>query len=272
MAVSRRSRPRHLQLRPGHDHDGLCGRRRRADGRRGRILPDCGHDRSQHRRARDDRRFAALRTERGAGCLALAECVHIAVGGARGQPSPDRTDERRDRPGRYRWTSPGGDVTFVLPAGWTGRSTASSGATPTHLELAHYMPGSPDQVTHVYADACKSEGRLEPADPLDGNSPRCPRPSRTRPAPRPGRAGSSGPAGRTIRRAGQMVEIREEPGLDRSTCRYGADRPLRIWADPEETTFFALAPGHWGVAISSARTARRSCSVPTCGRTQPTRR
>ena len=47
---------------------------------------------------------------------------------------------------------------------------------------------------------------------------------------------------------GQMVEIREEPGLDRSTCRYGAEGPLQIWADPEETTFFALAPGHWGVA------------------------
>ena len=63
-------------------------------------------------------------------------------------------------------------VTFVLPDGWTGTDwgIVRNQETPTHFELAHYMPGSPDQVTQVYADACKSEGRLEPVDPLNWNS------------------------------------------------------------------------------------------------------
>ena len=118
----------------------------------------------------DDRRFAALRTERGAGCLALAECVYVAVGGARGQPGPDRTDERRDRgwplsmdvTGRRRHLRPPGRMDRD---GLRHRQELRQ-----RISNFDYMPGIPDQVTHVYADACKSEGRLEPVDPLDGNS------------------------------------------------------------------------------------------------------
>ena len=89
-----------------------------------------------------------------------------------GSPAPIAPTSGTIDPGRYRWTSPGGDVTFVLPARMDrdGLRHRQEHDTPTHFELAHYMPGSPDQVTHVYADACKSEGRLEPVDPLDGNS------------------------------------------------------------------------------------------------------
>ena len=126
--------------------------------------------------------------------------------------------------------------------------------TRTQLELARYMPGSPNEVTHALRRRVQVRG-----------------PTRTRSTGRlvrrsrgPGRHRSrdswfNGTEGVTDPPVGQMVEVREEPGLDRSTCRYGAEGPLQIWADPEETTFFALAPGHWGVACTSSRTTAR-CS------------
>ena len=159
-----------------------------------------------------------------------------------GSPAPIAPTSGTIDPGRYRWTSPGGDVTFVVPAGWTGTDFGIVKNTPTHFELAHYMPGSPDQVTHVYADACKSEGRLEPTDPYLSGA------LEDQAGTEAGTSWFSGPDGFDDQPVGQFTEIREEPGLDRSTCRYGAEGPLQIWADPEETTFFALAPGHWGGA------------------------
>ena len=152
--------------------------------------------------------------------------------------------------GRYQWTSPGGDVTFVLPDGWTGTADGivKDHATSTQVELVHYMPGTPRQVTRVYADACKSEGRLEPTDPLDGNANLLSGALENQVGTAAGTTWFSGPDGVADPPVGQEVEIREEPGLDRSTCRDGAEGPLRVWADPDETTFFALAPGHWGMA------------------------
>jgi hypothetical protein len=169
---------------------------------------------------------------------------------ASGSPAPIAPTSGTIDPGRYRWTSPGGDVTFVLPDGWTGTvyGIVKNHDTPTHLELAHHMPGSPDQVTHVYTDACKSQSRLEPVDPLDGNSNLLSAALENQAGTDAGTSWFNGPDGVTDPPVGQKVEIREEPGLDRSACRYGAEGPLQIWADPEETTFFALAPGHWGVA------------------------
>jgi hypothetical protein len=162
-----------------------------------------------------------------------------------GSPAPIAPTSGTIDPGLYRWTSPDGEVTFVLPDGWTGTDwgIVKNQETPTHFELAHYMPGSPDQVTHVYADACKSEGRLEPVDPADLSSA-----LEEQAGTEAGTSWFNGPDGVVDPPVGQMVEIAEEPGLDRSTCRDGAEGPLRIWADPEETTFFALAPGHRGVA------------------------
>ena len=152
--------------------------------------------------------------------------------------------------GRYQWTSSGGDVTFVVPDGWTGTADGlvRDHDTPSQVELVHYMPGTPSQVTRVYADACKSEGRLEPADPLDGNSNLLSVALENQAGTEAGTTWFNGPDGVADPPVGQEVEIREEPGLDRSACRDGAEGPLWIWADPDETTFFALAPGHWGMA------------------------
>lgn len=148
--------------------------------------------------------------------------------------------------GRYRWSAPGGEVSFDLPDGWTGTpwGVVRNLDTPVHLGLAHYLPGSADEVTHVYADACRSEGRLEP---VVGSE--LPAALEDQAGTEAGTSwyGGFGDAGDPP--TGLMVEIGEEPGLDRSTCRHGSDGPLQIWADPQETTFFALRPGYRGLVF-----------------------
>lgn len=162
-----------------------------------------------------------------------------------GSPAPLAPTSGAIDPGRYRWTSPGGDVTFVVPDGWTATvdGIVRNRETPTHLELARYMPGSSNEVTHVYADACKSEGRLEPVLASDLASA-----LEEQAGTEAGTSWFGGLGQPGDPPAGVMVEIRQEPGLDRSECRYGSEGPLQIWADPAETTFFALPPGHRGMA------------------------
>jgi hypothetical protein len=161
-------------------------------------------------------------------------------------PAPIAPTSGAIDPGRYRWTSPGGEVTFVLPDGWTGAvdGIVKNHDTPTQVYLFPFMPGSQYEVTHVYADACKSEGRLEPIDPDPGFLSAALEQQAGTDA---GTSWFSGPDSITDPPVGQMVEISEEAGLDRSNCRYGSEGPLQIWADPAETSYFALAPGHRGV-------------------------
>ena len=45
------------------------------------------------------------------------------------------------------------------------------------------------------------------------------------------------------------VDLVEAPGVDRGTCRHGADGPLQIWADPAETDYYALAPDVKGTVL-----------------------
>ena len=67
--------------------------------------------------------------------------------------------------GTYAWAWPGGHVAFDLPDGWTaadgGLLLSKHADQPTAVELANWLPGSGYEVTHVYADACKSEGKLQ---------------------------------------------------------------------------------------------------------------
>ena len=190
-----------------------------------------------------------------------------------GSPAPIAPTSEHIDPGRYRWTSPDGEVTFVLPDGWTGTDwgIVKNQETPTHLELAHYMPGSPDQVTHVYADACKSEGRLEPVDPLDGNSNLMSAALENQAGTDAATSWFNGPDGVTDPPVGQKVEIREEPGLDRSTCRDGAAGSAPDLGGSGGNDLLRPRTRPLGAATSSARTARRSCSLPISDRTQPRR-
>jgi hypothetical protein len=171
-------------------------------------------------------------------------------------PSPSASTEPSSRvvplvpstnaiePGRYRWVAPGGEVSMVLPAGWTGFPDGISNGTVAEngswMELGHSLPGNQYQVTHVYADACDSEGRLEPVDPdvesllsaLDEQA-----------STDATIETFSGEGGSPV---GYRVELR--PGPDVDQCRHGQGGPLQIWADPAETGFFAFRPGWWGEA------------------------
>jgi hypothetical protein len=147
-------------------------------------------------------------------------------------------------PGQYApyWSGP--VITFQVPAGWRGASWAAigsgiaKGSEKTEVGWGVSHPDSSHPVTHVYADACRSAGALEPfdgtlqgfVDALDAQ------------------AGTDATvtdvtlAGRPAKR----VDLVQAAGLDRATCRHGAGGPLQIWADPGESDFYAFGPGSRG--------------------------
>ena len=93
------------------------------------------------------------------------------------------------------------------------------------------MPGSPVEVTHVYADACKSEGRLETGRPARRECQSFVRGSRE-----PGRHRGRDELVSGLDRlgdppAGQMVEIREDAG-PRPIRRAGMERRVRCGSGP----------------------------------------
>ena len=146
-------------------------------------------------------------------------------------------------PGRYRWMSANAQVLFTLPDGWTGGAESFIGKnedTPTEATFGHNLPGSRYEVTHVYTDACFSEGALEPiGDTADDLVQALDAQGSTDVVARDIAAGSV---------VGKRIEIREAPAVDRSLCRHGAEGPLQIWADAAENSYFSFSPGHWGVA------------------------
>jgi hypothetical protein len=144
-------------------------------------------------------------------------------------------------PGRYAWAWEGGTVSFAVEDGWTADAAGiAKGApdTPGEYGLGPNLPGTPAEITHVYADACQSEGQLQPIGPTVDDL--------VTALENQGGTETVKTYYAVGRALGWRVEIRGMPGLDRAECRHGADGPLQIWADEAETGFFALAPGHWG--------------------------
>ena len=141
-------------------------------------------------------------------------------------------------PGEYAWDRNGPDVSFRIPAGWTGLGTAiEKGSMGWGLSYRDSF----GPATHVYADACRSEGALKPfdgtvqglIDALDAQ------------------VGTDATVS-DVTLGGQpakRVDLVQAAGLDRATCLDGAEGPLRIWAHPgtHELDFYALAPGHRGI-------------------------
>jgi hypothetical protein len=160
-------------------------------------------------------------------------------------PVPLAPTGRAIEAGRYRLTSPGAEVTFAVQDGWIAREggLVKHDETPAVATLDYGLddpPGHGNALTHVYADACHGEGALErigdtAADlvaALDAQK-------GTDAVIRDVTAGGV---------VGQRVEIRESPGVDRSTCRYhNPESPLQISADPGENDYIAFGPGFWGV-------------------------
>ena len=147
--------------------------------------------------------------------------------------------------GRYRWVAPGGEVSFVVPDGWSARpdgGIVKNAETSAEIGLFHNIPGSTYEVTHVYADACHSESALQPiGDTVDDLIEAVDAQESTDAVTSEVISGSV---------VGQRIEVRQPAALaDRSDCRYGeAEGPLQIWADEAETWFFALPPDFWGRA------------------------
>ena len=136
-----------------------------------------------------------------------------------------------------------------MPSGWTatGGTSISKGADLTgdgmpadsQIDWGESLPDSQFPVTHVYADACPSEGALEPVgvsvedlvQALDDQA-------------------STDATITDVTLGGlpaKRVELVQSGGIDLATCRYGSEGPLQIWADAAETGFYALAPGHSGI-------------------------
>ena len=145
-------------------------------------------------------------------------------------------------PGRYEVPLPtGGLMTFVLPDGWTANAPrmVKNVNTPTEVVFAAYLPGGRYEVTDVYADACRSDGQLEPVGPtVDDLVAALDAQEGTDVVATTFSAGSS---------VGHRIEIRETPGLDRSECRYGPQGPLPIWANEIGASRFTLEPGSHSV-------------------------
>lgn len=156
-------------------------------------------------------------------------------------------------PGTYAWSWPGGQLALDVPSGWTsfegGLGIAKGRDAAPAVELANWFPANGFEVTHVYADACRSEGQLKAVGPavadlvaaLDNQL------STDATLSNASLAGA----------APKRIDLVPVAGLDRATCRHGADGPVQIWANPAETNFFALAPGYSGFAyVVDVRGAR----------------
>ena len=149
-------------------------------------------------------------------------------------------------PGTYQLPLPkGGLMTFGIPAGWTANAPrmVKNVNTPTEVVVAASLPGSRYEVTDVYANACQSEGQMEPVGPtVDDLVAALDAQEGTDVATTAFSTGSA---------VGRRIEIREAPGLDRSQCRYGSNGPLQIWANEIGASWFTLAPkGYWKVAYA----------------------
>ncbi len=120
--------------------------------------------------------------------------------------------------------------TFTLPAGWDARSEdlfiSKQGDTSAQLGFVPWV------VTHVYADACQSEGTLTEIGPTvdDLVAALVDQPNSDATTPTDVEVGGY-PA--------KLVTMSIPTDLDLSTCRH-PELLIQIWANPEETDFFAI--------------------------------
>lgn len=162
-------------------------------------------------------------------------------------PSPTPVPRIRNgelAPGRYAFAqAPSGRLTFDVPAGWSGDMDGAMIVKhpdqPRELSLGVWTFDD-FQVTQVYADACLPPDKLDPIGPGVEDL-----------VTALSKQGSIDAVVSDIDVAGRpakKIVLTEPEGLDRASCRHGADGPLQIWADSAVSNYFALAPGYVGVA------------------------
>ena len=145
-------------------------------------------------------------------------------------------------PGRYAWTVPSGHMTFEVPAGWFGDRTIIGKRADQPGEISLGVWAFDDfTVTHVYVDACLPPQTRKPIGPTSNELVVALEDQLNIDA-----------AVTDVTVAGQpakRVDLTEPEGLDRSTCRHGADGPLQIWSDAVENNYFSPAPNTRAVAF-----------------------
>ena len=146
------------------------------------------------------------------------------------------------QPGRYAWYWSGPRVSFEVPSGWTavaGRDIMNNTESASEIAWGAWLPDSLP-VTHVYTDACRSEGNLDPIGPTVQDLV----------AAVDSQASTDASITDVVigGLAAKRVEVVQSPGVDdRAACRHGVGGPLQIWADPAETGYFALKPEYSGL-------------------------
>jgi len=145
------------------------------------------------------------------------------------------------QPGRYAESWNGVQISFEVPAGWTGNlpGVDKNIDLDTWVGWGPWLPSVLRPITVVYADACRSAGQLKAVGPTVDDLVQALRAQASTDAVVTDVTIGGLPAKR--------VEIVQSPGLDRATCRGGADGLIQIWADPGENDFYALGPGTRGI-------------------------
>ncbi len=124
--------------------------------------------------------------------------------------------------------------TLTVPSGWTARD---DGVIVKAEDQPGWLEIQPWNVTHVYADACGSEPGLTEIGPTVDDLVRALEDQEGSDASTPVEVTLGGfPAKR--------IEMSVPVGQDPSTCRFAPNELIQIWADAEETRWFAIPVDH----------------------------
>ena len=173
------------------------------------------------------------------------------VGSPSQSPSPTRTPSTPPsaspgvavgnlQPGTYRIGDPSVTTvpyTFTVPAGWTGRGDGDISRNAEQSDEVHFTPAI---VTHVYTDACKSEGTLTPVGPTVDDLVRA----------LVDQVGSEVSTPVDVTLGGypaKRIDVSIPAELDVATCRHPGEL-IQIWADVDEQGFFAIPANPPGLA------------------------
>jgi hypothetical protein len=147
--------------------------------------------------------------------------------------------------GRYAWSWPGGRLVTRIAPGWTsiqgGAALARYGGTQAEVTFDTWFPGSRNEFSQVYTDACGRDGYLAAVGPTVTDLITALDEQLSTDAVPFGRGG--GPSTHFVTASGipvDFIELVASEGLDINSCRVPA---FQIFADPAETGFLALREG-----------------------------
>ena len=145
------------------------------------------------------------------------------------------------QPGRYAQNWDGVQISFEVPAGWTGNPPGvdRNFEQDAWVGWGPWLPSVLRPITVVFADACHSVGQLVAVGPTVDDLVQALSAQISTDAVVTDVTIGGLPAKR--------LDIVQTPGIDRSTCRAGAQGPIQIWADPGEIDYYALDPGARGI-------------------------